>query len=1331
MRRWLIVSVVVLFGLPVILLLSVMGIANTESGRTWIEQAIPELTSGAVRLQGLAGHFPDALRMARVEVADSAGVWLSLEQFAVDWSPSRLVAGTVDIQRLSIERIAIDRRPLPSPTTRESKPPSLPVRVMLHSLRIDRLVLAPAVIGPAATLAVEGQANITALDRINGELTLHNRVGEGRYHARFESDPATLHARLDLAESAQGLLSTLAQLPDVGAISAHASLDGPRSALDLKLALTAGALRAAAEGALNLPGQSADLRLNATAPAMRPRPNLGWQSLSLQAGLNGPWLKPQVSAHIMLLDLEAAGARFPKTTAALDGDAGALHLRGESARITLPGRRPELLQATPLRFAADARLDAETRPVDVTLQHPLLSAELRVTTAPSIAGELRLKLPELAPWAGLADVDMRGQGGLNAQFSQQAQTTHLAVDGQLAIVDGRAPLPGLAGPAATFGASLNWRGAETDLTRLAFDGKALHLTGHGRLAGNRPTLDWAVNLTNLATVAPKLSGQASARGRISGEWENLAVVADLRGDLAAVGWPRQALDGQLRLTGWPHAPNGQLTAQGVLAGSPLRLSVTARREGNTPLRIVIDHADWKSAHAQGGVTLVRGTPWPIGRLELRMGRLDDLQAVWPTPLRGGFSAILDATPQRGNLRVDAQNIGLPGAEVGQAQLALAMTGSPSLPVIDGQLTLAALSAAHLTGSARVEASGPMSALNLQLAASGQNPAGIATSLRSAAQFDLPAQRLQLASLETTLKNTPLVRLLTPATLDYGRAIAVDRLQLGLGKARLEVAGRISPRLDMTLDLNATTRDLVPLVPIAHAVGGALQATARLTGTPNRPVGTVALEVSGLQWRGLPAARWTTQAELAGTLAHIDSHLDAGPTSSLKVTGQLPLERGGEFDLQAQGALDLTWLDPLLTAQGLRLRGQVALNSHLTGTPTAPHANGSLRLAEGEFRDYVHGARLDHIAAQVQAEGDSLRLVRCEGRAGPGTFALTGTLGLLAADRTVDLKFTAYQARPIANDHLSVDINADLGLRGQWPESLAAAGNLRIQRAEINLPERLPANIAVLDVRRPGAAPEPPVAPGPVLGLDIAIVAPERIFVRGRGVDAELGGSIHLHGTTAHPEPDGRFELRRGQFTLAGRTLEFSKGVVNFNGSALDDPTLDFSANSTANNITATLKVGGSVQKPKISLSSVPELPPDEVLAQLLFGHGTLSLSPFEMAQIATAVASLTGVTSGAGIGDPLDMVRKRLGLDRLALGGGTGGAPSLEAGRYVAPGIYVGARQGVTGTGTQATVRIDIAKDLKLEASVGTGSANAATSGSAAGGNTGTNSIGVIYHFDY
>ena len=66
--KWFGIVVAVLLGLPVLLVLIVIGLANIDTGRRLIESETASLTGGMVRLQGLSGSFPGALRVDRKSV---------------------------------------------------------------------------------------------------------------------------------------------------------------------------------------------------------------------------------------------------------------------------------------------------------------------------------------------------------------------------------------------------------------------------------------------------------------------------------------------------------------------------------------------------------------------------------------------------------------------------------------------------------------------------------------------------------------------------------------------------------------------------------------------------------------------------------------------------------------------------------------------------------------------------------------------------------------------------------------------------------------------------------------------------------------------------------------------------------------------------------------------------------------------------------------------------------------------------------------------------------------------------------------------------------------
>jgi translocation and assembly module TamB len=314
---------------------------------------------------------------------------------------------------------------------------------------------------------------------------------------------------------------------------------------------------------------------------------------------------------------------------------------------------------------------------------------------------------------------------------------------------------------------------------------------------------------------------------------------------------------------------------------------------------------------------------------------------------------------------------------------------------------------------------------------------------------------------------------------------------------------------------------------------------------------------------------------------------------------------------------------------------------------------------------------------------------------------------VTGDKPVDISLTMHDAQPVASDLLTATIDAQLNLRGALTTKLAAAGSIDVTHAEVRVPEHLPASVVVLHVQNAGAPPPPPVPPSAAPTVDLALTLhAKRVFVRGRGLDVELAGDMKL-------------------------ALTFAQGDISFSGGGLTDPSLDFLATTTNGTTTANLNVRGTASSPKITLSSTPPLPQDEILAQILFHRSASELSPFELAQAAAALASFTGVDSG--IGDPLASIRSGLGLDTLSLGSGASGSPSVTAGRYVAPGVFLGARQSASG-GTQATVQVDLYKGLKLEGTAGTGTGTATGSSSttefdpSSSGGTG---LGITYQFQY
>ena len=114
-------------------------------------------------------------------------------------------------------------------------------------------------------------------------------------------------------------------------------------------------------------------------------------------------------------------------------------------------------------------------------------------------------------------------------------------------------------------------------------------------------------------------------------------------------------------------------------------------------------------------------------------------------------------------------------------------------------------------------------------------------------------------------------------------------------------------------------------------------------------------------------------------------------------------------------------------------------------------------------------------------------------------------------------------------------------------------------------------------------------------------------------------------------------------------------------------------------------------EPKFTLESTPALPQDEVLARVLFGRSAAELTGFEAAQLAAGLAQLAGGNAGF---DPVGLVRKATGLDRVSFGAQDGIA-TVSAGKYIAEDVYVQVGAGGQG-GVGAEVEWEPAKEISI-----------------------------------
>ncbi len=408
-------------------------------------------------------------------------------------------------------------------------------------------------------------------------------------------------------------------------------------------------------------------------------------------------------------------------------------------------------------------------------------------------------------------------------------------------------------------------------------------------------------------------------------------------------------------------------------------------------------------------------------------------------------------------------------------------------------------------------------------------------------------------------------------------------------------------------------------------------------------------------------------------------------------------------------------------------GRVGYDLRLDGPLALQSLSGRVSLSNGRISDPGLGLSLQGTEAVGQLQGGTLQLAATSGVSSGGTLRVDGPVGL-TSPYPADLGIALNGLRLYDPELYDTRVSGNLTLKGPLTGGALLAGALALSETEVRVPSSgFSSAGALLDirhVREPGAVRETRRKAGLLgdgkaasgggssvqpIALDLTISAPSQIFIRGRGIDAELGGELRLQGTTANVQPSGGFELIRGRIDILGRRLVLSRADLVMEGSLI--PNISVEASTESDGITSTVSVEGPADDPVVSFTSSPDLPQEEVLARLLFGRGLDKISALQAAQLANAVAVLAG-RGGVGL---VGNLRRSFGLDDLDITTDEDGSAAVKAGKYISNNVYTEIEVDQEGK-SRINLNLDLRKGVTVKGRLG------------ADGETG---IGVYLEKDY
>lgn len=439
----------------------------------------------------------------------------------------------------------------------------------------------------------------------------------------------------------------------------------------------------------------------------------------------------------------------------------------------------------------------------------------------------------------------------------------------------------------------------------------------------------------------------------------------------------------------------------------------------------------------------------------------------------------------------------------------------------------------------------------------------------------------------------------------------------------------------------------------------------------------------------------------------------------QLTGSLPYQRkedgpGYEIRPATPLALDLSWRGDVAPVWLLARRPSHLLTGTLDGSLSLsgdlenPTFKGRLDLSDGHYEYEPLGLVAVISELQVNGTQDLVELTSLKASDGNGGI-LTGRgefelSRALSFPGTLSVEMTDFRVARL--DEIGGAASASLVYQ-RAEEFSTLTGQITTGKMQVAMPRELPRSVVEIDVIEINGEEELELAQAQASAakskptqLAISVEVPGRFFFEGRGLQSEWEGDLLLSGTTDDPEISGTMQVKNGVFNFGSKAFDIVDGRLTFLGTARIDPDIAVTAIHKTATIEAQLQITGPASAPKIELSSIPDMPDDEIMARVLLGKSVSDLTALQLAELVGAMDTLRG----GGSLDVVGRLRRGLGLDTLSLNRGADdddGATTITGGKYLRKNIYLEVETSTVSSETATRLKIDISKNFLAETELG------------------------------
>ena len=385
-----------------------------------------------------------------------------------------------------------------------------------------------------------------------------------------------------------------------------------------------------------------------------------------------------------------------------------------------------------------------------------------------------------------------------------------------------------------------------------------------------------------------------------------------------------------------------------------------------------------------------------------------------------------------------------------------------------------------------------------------------------------------------------------------------------------------------------------------------------------------------------------------------------------------------------------------------LTGSFMADLRLGGTVGTPSVIGESKIDQASADIPALGIKLEKINLRASSQSGKKIDYQFSSRSGKGApLTVTGYTLLQSSEgwpTKLQVRGNNFQLANLPDTKIDISPSLDIEVKGR---RINLEGTVTVPHARFH-PRALPKSSVSpsQDVVITDASELPEIEEHWKVFSNVRVILGDHVYFDGFGLKGELSGNVLLIDEPGKQTVgQGEIRITEGTYRAYGQDAKIRRGRLMFANTFIDDPGIDLEAVREIDNVTAGVRVRGTLKQPELTLFSEPVMSESDIISYFLLGRpieettGDDEGAQLQKAILAARLAGGELIVDQTGIYTYVDEVSVEAD--------NTTEQTSLVIGKYLSPKIYVRYITGIIESSNIVEIQYKLSKFLRIQTEAG------------------------------